>query len=62
MKTQVMKNKNLSEVEISIIAANLRDYADNLYAEAGWCGDKETELQLREDANESIELAKKLEK
>ncbi len=50
----------LTEVEIAIIAANLREYADCLYEQAGWCSSKEDEMSLREDAKESIELAKKL--
>jgi hypothetical protein len=54
--------ENLSKTEISTIAGNLRDYADCLFEQAGWCGSDEDEDRLREDARESIRLAKKLEK
>jgi len=49
----------LSEVEIEIIAGNLGDYADCLFEQAGWCGDKDIEQELRENARESIALADK---
>jgi hypothetical protein len=50
----------LTTVEIEIIIANLHDYADCLYEQAGWCGSEEDALSLREDAAESIALAEKL--
>jgi hypothetical protein len=51
----------LTKLDLMIIKEWLFDYADCLFELAGWCGDKESEKELRSDARCVIAMRQKIE-